>query len=167
MKKTLQLFIAVIFVSQVAFSQSVVLSPTVIASAGNYSTAGDISLSWTLGEIAVSTLQQSGLILSQGFQQAFNDNVGFHLDPIKWQINAYPNPVKDELKIQFDLLEPTDFFIEIQDVSGRLLSQKQYKNVYSGDIIPVKMSSYKYGIYFFRISTTEREQVRVFSVSKL
>jgi hypothetical protein len=167
MKKNLQLLIAAIFICQVAFSQNVELSPSVIASAGNYSESGDISLSWTLGEIAVSTLQQGELMLTQGFQQAFLKDVGFNLDPIEWKIIAYPNPVKDKLQIQFDLMEPADFFIEIQDVSGKLLSQEQFKGVLPGDVIPVEMSSYKYGVYFFRISTSNREQVRVISISKL
>jgi hypothetical protein len=167
MKKNIQLIIAIVFISQTAFSQSVVLSPTVIASAGNYSEAGNVSLSWTLGELAVTTLDQGSMILTQGFQQSFPKGTGLSLDPILWQIIAYPNPVNDELNLQFDLLEPTDFVIEFQDVSGRLLSQEQYKGVFPGDVLPLGMSKYKPGIYFLRISTTNREQVRVMSIRKL
>ncbi len=167
MKKLIPLFIATLFASQLAYSQDIVLSPTVIASAGSYSEAGGISLSWTLGEIAVSTLQQGGITLTQGFQQAYTEGVGFDLDPIRWQIIAYPNPVNDELKLQFDVLEPTDFLIEIQDVTGRIMSQEKYKEVFPGDIIPFEMSSYKSGAYFFRVSTMDRKQVRVISIRKI
>ncbi|MEX0986310.1 MAG: T9SS type A sorting domain-containing protein [Bacteroidales bacterium] len=167
MKKNLPIIIAAVFYCQLAFSQNVVLSPTVIASAGNYSEAGGISLSWTLGEVAISTLQGGDIILTQGFQQAFDGNVGFNIDPIKWQILAYPNPVSDQLRIQFDMPETNDFIIEIQDVTGRIISQEQYKEVYPGDMIQVNMSSYQYGVYLFRISTTNRTQVRVISISKI
>jgi len=45
------------------------LSPTVIATAGDYSASSSVSLSWTLGEIATETFSNGGYILCQGFQQ--------------------------------------------------------------------------------------------------
>lgn len=166
MKKLFTLVAAVFVASQMSFGQ-IELSPTVIASAGNYAEAGGISLSWTLGEIAVTTLEQGDLILTQGFQQSYKLPDGIDLDPVDWQIVAYPNPVDNELKIQFDVLEPTDFWIEIQDVTGRVLSQKQYKEIHPGDIIPVSMNTYKYGVYFFRVFTPDRQQMRVISIRKI
>ena len=47
------------------------LGPKVIASAGGSSTNGGVSLSWTVGETAVSTLQNGTLILTQGEQQPY------------------------------------------------------------------------------------------------
>jgi hypothetical protein len=167
MKKILPFLFVTLFYSGHTFAQNIELSPTVIASAGNYSEAGGISLSWTLGEVAVTTLTQGNIILTQGFQQSYLRDVGFATDPIRWQIAAYPNPVRDLLRIQFDLPEKSDFVIEIQDVNGRLVSQEQFKQVFPGDVIPVEMSSYNPGVYFFRVSTTNREQVRVISITKL
>lgn len=166
MRKIVMFISCALLAGQLAMAQSVQLSPTVIASAGNYSEAGGISLSWTLGEVAVSTLSNGNLVLTQGFQQSFLEDVGFSMDPILWQIIAYPNPVTDELRIQFDVPDPTDFLVEIQDVTGRLLSQEQYKQVIPGDVVPVEMSSFREGIYFFRISTSDRKQVRVISITK-
>lgn len=167
MKKKILLLVTVVWISLTAFSQNVMLSPSVIASAGNSSTAGNINLSWTLGELAVTTLDQGGIILTQGFQQSFPKSTGLSLDPILWQIIAYPNPVNNELNVQFDLVEPTDFVIEFQDVSGRIISQEQYKEVFPGDVLPLSMTSYKPGVYFLRIATTDHEQVRVISIRKL
>lgn len=45
------------------------LSPTVISSAGGYSTGTTVTLSWTLGELATETLSNGSIILTQGFQQ--------------------------------------------------------------------------------------------------
>ncbi len=166
MKKLFTLFAALLLASQFSFGQ-IELSPTVIASAGDYAEAGSISLSWTLGEIAVMTLEKGDLILTQGFQQSYDLGTGIGLDPIDWQIIAYPNPVANELKIQFDVLEPTDFWVEIQDVTGRILSQQQYKEIHPGDIVPISMSSYKYGVYFFKVFTPDRQQMRVISIRKI
>lgn len=167
MKKLITLLVAVFLTAQFGFSQIATLSPSVIASAGDYAKVGNISLSWTLGEIAVSTLTSGNLILTQGFQQSYVLPDNIELNPIDWQIVAYPNPVNDELKIQFDVLEPTDFWVEIQDVTGRKLSLKQYKEIHPGDIIPVSMSTYKYGVYFFRVYTPDRQQMRVISIRKI
>ena len=109
MKKIFPLVIAFVLSFQLASSQGIELSPTVIASAGNYSEAGGISLSWTLGEVAVTTLTQGDIVLTQGFQQSFLKDVGFGVHPINWQIAAYPNPVVDELRIQFDMPASRDF----------------------------------------------------------
>lgn len=167
MKKLITLLAAVFLAASPGFSQVASLSPSVIASAGNYAEAGNISLSWTLGEIAVKTLTSGNLILTQGFQQSYSLPDGIDLDPVDWQIIAYPNPVNDELKIQFDVPEPTDFWVEIQDVTGRKLSQQQYKEIHPGDVIPVSMSTYKYGVYFFRVFTPDRQQMRVISIRKI
>ncbi|MEX0981387.1 MAG: T9SS type A sorting domain-containing protein [Bacteroidales bacterium] len=167
MKKIVPLIIAVFFNFQLASSQDIELSPTVIASAGNYSEAGGISLSWTLGEVAVSTLKQGDIVLTQGFQQSFLNEVGFGLNPIKWQIAAYPNPVVDKLRIQFDMPETRDFIIEIRDIQGRLISQQQQLQVLPGNVITFEMGAFNYGVYLFRISTTDRQQSRVLSITKL
>jgi hypothetical protein len=45
------------------------VSPEVTTSAGDYYNNGNISLSWTLGEIATETFSNGGVILTQGFQQ--------------------------------------------------------------------------------------------------
>jgi hypothetical protein len=45
------------------------LTPTVTATAGGYSTGGGSSLSWTIGETFITTLQNGNNVLTQGFQQ--------------------------------------------------------------------------------------------------
>lgn len=147
-------------------AQEVVLSPAVISSAGGYAETGNISLSWTLGELAVTTVNGESMMLTQGFQQGDLESVGFSLDPIEWQIIAYPNPVVSALNIQFDLLEPGDFHIEIQDITGRLMRLEDYDKIYPGDVVQFDMSGFKPGSYFYRISSKDRQQVRVISIRK-
>jgi len=52
-------------------SQSQSVSPQVLATTGAYQSAGSISLSYTVGEVATQTLTSAGNILTQGFQQPF------------------------------------------------------------------------------------------------
>lgn len=166
MKRILPVIIGTFMIFQTGISQEIQLVPTVISPAGNFHKTENMSLSWTLGEVAVTTLSGNNLVLTQGFQQPFGSAVGIEPNPVKWQISAYPNPVRNELRLQFDLPEVTDFSLEVQDVSGRVMFQQEFDAVYPGDIIPVEMSDYKEGVYFFRIATMDAKQVRVISISK-
>ena len=53
--------------------QAQLLSPTVIATAGDYSTDPGVSLSWTLGEIATETFSSVGNKPSQGIQKPVSE----------------------------------------------------------------------------------------------
>ena len=60
--------LAVLFFTVCSFSQ-IALEPSVIASGGTYSETETMSISWTLGELATTTLTEGDMILTQGFQQ--------------------------------------------------------------------------------------------------
>lgn len=168
MKRIFTLLAGFFFCILAINAQEISLEPSVIASAGGYAENGNISLSWTLGEIAVTTLYGDNMILTQGFQQPYTLGTSINLnDNVDWNIKAFPNPVRSELKIEFDLNKGDDFWIEIQDVTGRTIQLKQHKEVQSGDIITVDMSEFKYGVYFFKIFTPDRKQMRVLSIRKI
>jgi len=167
MKKIYTLLLGAFFLMPLLNAQ-VTLAPSVIASAGGYAENDNISLSWTLGEIAVSTLYGNDMILTQGFQQPFTLGTSINLNnTIDWNIKAFPNPVEDELKIQFDLTQSDNFWIEVQDVTGRTIELQQHKEIHPGDIIPIDMTHYQYGVYFFKIFTPDRKQMRVLSIRKI
>jgi hypothetical protein len=64
----MQIFALLFFAPLLVNSQSV--SPSVIASAGGSSTLSNgISIDWTLGEFAVTTLTNGSITLTQGFHQ--------------------------------------------------------------------------------------------------
>ncbi len=68
--KKLILTLVIVLVQQFSVnSQS--LSPHVLATAGGYFAAGGSSLSWTMGETFNTTLQNGGVILTQGQQQPY------------------------------------------------------------------------------------------------
>ncbi len=69
MKKII-LILAVVLAQQLSVN-SQTLSPHVLATAGGYFAAGGSSLSWTMGETFNTTLQNGGVILTQGQQQPY------------------------------------------------------------------------------------------------
>ncbi len=70
------------------------LDQQVIATAGNYSEAGGISVSWTLGECVIATFGNDDIILTQGFQQPLMTLTGqlLHI-PAGWSgISSWVDP---------------------------------------------------------------------------
>jgi hypothetical protein len=150
-----------------ALHAQVFLAPSVVASGGGSYEGENFSISWTIGEVAVTTLTGGDLILTQGFQQPFDSNVGIGDKGVNWGISVYPNPVADELRVRFDTEGPGDFITELQDVTGRLISQQQHSQVFPGDVILINTSGYTSGIYFLKVLTPDRRQVQVTSIRKL
>ena len=67
MKRSILSFVFLIGVGFLFAQVSMVNS--VLATAGDFQTNGSYSLSWTVGELAVSTLTEGSNVLTQGFQQ--------------------------------------------------------------------------------------------------
>ena len=107
------------------------------------------------------------MILTQGFQQPFDIDVGIRKQKINWDISVYPNPVGDELRIRFNIEKTGDYLLEIQDVTGRLISQELRKQINPGDIVSLNTSAFTNGVYFLKILTPDRQQVQVTSIRKL
>ena len=166
MKKALSILTALVLCS-LATTAQVTLTPSVVASGGGYAEADNISISWTLGELAVSTLTGGNMILTQGFQQPFDMGVGIENKEITWGISVYPNPVGEELRIRFNTESAGDYLVEIQDVTGRLVSQEQYKQVNPGDIVILNTATFTNGVYFLKVLTPDRQQIQVTSLRKL
>jgi len=166
MKKSFLLLAFALFIP-LSINAQISLAPSVLASAGGHQEGDNISISWTLGELAVTTLSSGNLVLSQGFQQPFASATGIKDQEISWGISAYPNPMNDELRIRFNAQHQGNYLVEIQDVTGRLISQQQLREVHPGDIILLNTSSYSSGVYFLKVLTPDRQQVQVSSLSKL
>ena len=134
------------------------MAPSVVAAGGNYRQGESFSISWTIGDIAVSTLTGETLILTQGFHQPTINGTGVDRKKFLGNIFVYPNPVKDELFIRFEILNRSDYLLEIQDITGRILLQKQYKQVAPEDLIRITSLPHSPGIYFLKLTATHREE---------
>ncbi len=129
-----------------AITVNVSLSQEVISSSGNYSESSSNSLSWTIGELACSTLINSNSILTQGFQQSgisvANTKTDIGLD-IK--INVFPNPAAEYLNISIENYYNMRY--QFLDTTGKILSS----NLLRSNITKVLLSSYSNGSYILRL----------------
>jgi len=164
MKKLFTLLITMTFLTGLQAQVSLVNS--VIASAGDYQSNGTISLSWTLGEVAVTTLSSGNYTLTQGFQQSWD--LGVKVENIKfdWSVQAYPNPVKEHLNIKFTLDKPGKFSIEIMDITGKKILIKKAQTINPNQILELDLSQYKHGIYLLQVYSTDQKLHRVYKIRK-
>ena len=99
------------------------LAPTVIASFGNWSNNGGYTLSATSGEMMIQTFSVGNNILTQGFQQPDDKDVGIQqLIEDGLTINIFPNPTNDLITVNIQSENAETYGLIMYDLLGRTLS---------------------------------------------
>lgn len=163
-----RLFITLIIFLSVFLVHAQNLTPTVIASAGDFLDNGTVSLSFTVGELAVTTLVAGETILTQGFQQPFELDVSNAVvdKPVNWSVKTYPNPVEDNLHIRFTLKNPGDFTVVIMDITGKKVFIKKYDRILSGEVKEIDMTKYAPGIYLISVTSKDQKIRKLYKIRK-
>jgi hypothetical protein len=158
MKKVYFLFL--IALSSVGLKAQM-LTPTVIASTGGFSSNANGSLSYTVGEMTmVQTFSSSGNILTQGFQQP-NENVTGLLDITQDDFGSfvvYPNPSVDNTWFGFELPEAGRVVVSLYDELGQKISDVYVGNYQSGKIVEqTDVSKLAGAMYFMTLTFTSAQ----------
>jgi len=135
-----------------AWSQDIPMQ--VVAVGGGYfeNTAAGVSISWTMGEVAYTTLTTSSYILTQGFQQGnlFTTSIDKPTSPING-IAIYPNPAKDYVKIRIDVQNVSGkALFELYDITGRKVISRQMV-IEQSEPVDLDLSELRSGIYLLKI----------------
>ncbi|MCO6492470.1 MAG: T9SS type A sorting domain-containing protein [Phaeodactylibacter sp.] len=118
--KRLMLCISVFFLRAALPAQSV------LGSAGEVESAGDMRLEWTLGELATATAYYAGGQVTEGFHQPLLSIVPVSLfTPVNERINVFPNPTAALVHIAADPESGGALQLLLFDAGGRLLLRKQ------------------------------------------
>jgi hypothetical protein len=127
------------------------------------------SFSWSIGEMcAIQTLENTDMILTQGFLQPF-DGVVPTSDQIAQQETALivPNPnfgVFSLIGPQVDYWKESGHW-QISNLAGQIIASGEVSTATTYFGIPFDLSESPPGIYFLTISTAKSTQT--FSISKL
>lgn len=135
----------------VHFSNAQSIERQVIASGGDYAMVDGLSLSFTIGELAILPLETSSLLLSQGFQQgelAISTSIQ---NPSKLQFLVYPNPTKGWVHISLTEKVKTSLKISILDGQGQLCRQQ----ITSNDVEGLNLTQLPTGSYFILIENAQ------------
>lgn len=143
------------------------LSHQVLVPAAGIATAGSVNYSQTIGETAVETVEGSGFVLTQGFQQPamiFTDvtpHVGTGVD-------VYPNPATSFISIRLFGDSARKFRIEMINLTGRIVSSMtldfitKYYHIQQLDV-----SRLTNGFYFVRVTSDDSKINRIFKIEKM
>lgn len=162
MKKTLILLLVTCLGFYVS-GQSI--SSYVVASAGESVEVEGLNVSWTLGEIAIETLESNDLILTQGFQQGYFEIVSIG-EPLSnnFIIKVYPNPASEYVYVALESEEIRDAVIEMYDLEGKLVYNSKLDVIEGLNKIDlVNLSSSQ---YILRISDTSGNVLQTFKLIK-
>ncbi|MDZ4846548.1 MAG: T9SS type A sorting domain-containing protein [Chitinophagales bacterium] len=135
------------------------ISRDVIASAGDYFTSPVGSLSWTLGETVIETVENGSInvILTQGFQQSDERDfpIGIRQIPVSDVfVSLYPNPTIQSIHMDVKYDNTSRIQIELVDMLGRVLNSDNL-DVLKGQVsnYQLDVSSLASGMYLFRLTS--------------
>ncbi|MEI7470883.1 MAG: T9SS type A sorting domain-containing protein [Chitinophagaceae bacterium] len=156
MKKVRILFLAVgFFITSQAFSQASVSPATFNASGGtNFFTF--YRFDWSFGEaMAIETMEASGnLKVTNGILQPGTHNPGANNTGGDWgaeEIKILPNPVQNQLEIDFMSKQKGKVTMTLFDEAGKLVSNRQFDYYGTERIEKWNFGPYPSGAYFLKI----------------
>ncbi|MCD4833047.1 MAG: T9SS type A sorting domain-containing protein [Bacteroidales bacterium] len=155
------------FLSFLSFGQNDTISSDVIATAGGDTTVNGVSVSWTLGEVAIETIanDDSTLILTQGFQQGYFEitSIGEPLSN-NFLLKVYPNPASEFVWVALESEEIKDAIVELYDMEGKLVYNSKL-NVVEGPN-KIELNRLSSSQYILRISDATGNVLQTFKLIK-
>ncbi len=135
----------------------------VVATAGNHLENTQGSISWTLGEVAIQTLESADIILTQGFHQTRLVVTGVKITPgYEPDISAYPNPVTNNINVKMGHgLQAGSWSYAIFDITGKKLLEKKIES----DLSQISLGSFPTATYFLKVHGGDAES-KVFKIVK-
>lgn len=79
-------------------------------------------------------------------------NAGVKLEELNNTLSVYPNPASSQINVEF-LADNTDYTISITDLSGRVVSSKEYSKLSGNQNIEVSLNGVSEGNYILTVSS--------------
>jgi hypothetical protein len=103
------------------------LTPKVVASGGGFKSTSAGSLTFTIGEVAVTTFSKTNSILTQGFEQGKMDNGSsvVDIDAGDVSIQLFPSPASTYIEFTVETNDSRNVSIAIYDILGNKVCDVQ------------------------------------------
>ena len=105
--------------------------PEVIASTGGFASGKHSTLSWTLGESVIETINDDHMMISQGFHQSYYEIIalGGLNEGSGLEVEVYPVPTKSDVNIHITSdAEQVNLNVELYDLLGNMIYKENVKS---------------------------------------
>ena len=151
-----QIFSLLIFLLACNYGHTQAITPSVINSSGGNTTQGFYSIDWSVGELALVTMMQSGnnnLIVTNGFFQpngswANKSSVDSFTTN---EVTILPNPTYRTIDVKFYTRQQGTISMIVYDVIGREVLRKKAVSFGTESVERVDLVSQPQGAYFLHI----------------
>ncbi len=120
----------------------------------NYATGGTYTVDLTVTNSCGQTTVSSINITISSTTNTSGGNTGIHEKELQVNVNAFPNPVNNDLNINYSINHPTDVTIEVFNALGQAVSTQAIKTTSTGTA-HVAMENMAAGLYFVRFTAGE------------
>ncbi|MDN5203640.1 T9SS type A sorting domain-containing protein [Fulvivirgaceae bacterium BMA10] len=165
MKKAI--FLGMLIMPFVTIGQTVERS--VLASDGSFSAQSNLSISYTIGDIAVDLLKDQELSLQQGFQQVADVEVltGIYDHTIVGSLAAYPNPTQGQLTLSIEVEKRSKLHYSLYDAIGRIVMKSEHAiDVQKNKFLHIHLDYMKPGIYHLLVTSESGEAFKSIKILK-
>ncbi len=135
-----------------------------IPAAGGTITGSGGSVSYTVGQVAYTTVTGAGGTLSQGVQQPYVISVISEVpeaDEISLDLTVFPNPASQFVMLKIENLEISDMECRFYDANGKLLQDIKIED----KLTAIPMEDLPHATYFLKVMKGQRE-IKVFKIVK-
>jgi hypothetical protein len=148
----------------------------IITSQGGFSEGKNLSMSWTIGDLATEAFTVDATVITQGFQQPIltiheiNPEVLLSTgqgptisqrSTTDWNARVYPNPVSAYINVTVQNLNQ-EYYLEIFDAKGNMISSQKSMDAEE----EINLSQFPADQYLLRIRTIDSKQSKVFQIIK-
>lgn len=139
------------------YGRSQTISHHVLGSDGGHSSGSGGSIAWTIGEPVSGTFSSAANITTVGFLQTEQVEIVTLIKEQGSETNVlvYPNPVRDELRINFAGLQAGVYALEITDAIGKLVYKANEEVSADQTSASLKVNEYAAGNYFLNIKRAD------------
>ena len=163
-------FVLALWISMSTLIHAQQTDPSVIAPAGATDAGSVLTLDWTLGELAIQSLEVTNVLVTEGFQQptllveTVTETTGLFFNG-KINVRVGPNPTSDYLYVRINSELEGRGVLSLKTLKGQHLQNETID--LSSEDHELNLDKYPGGLYLLSLCTEKGELLKSFKITKL